>query len=409
MQKINNKRVVLGICGGIAALKVPELIRELTANEYEVVVILTESGRKFVTETTLTALTNQRVRSELWDTDAEQAMSHIELARSADMLIVAPATANFLAKVAHGICNDLLTTVYCATKAPILVAPAMNQAMWSHAANQRNVEILQRDGVNFVGPNAGEQACGEYGLGRMVEPTEIVTQIQQLLEPRDKLLDGVSVVVTAGPTREYIDPLRFLSNSSSGKQGYCLAEAAYQAGATVTLVSGPVDLPIVLGIKRVLVETTREMEHAVEKLLPDCDIFFSVAAVTDFRPKSQFEQKMKRNQQMVNGAFTMDFVETEDIVHQVSKSAKDTYVVGFAAETENLLENARDKLVRKNLDLVVLNDVSGQEFGIAKEENEVTLVGKDFEHKIPKSNKRNIATQIIDIVVPRFRDFAKSK
>lgn len=409
MQKENNTRVVLGICGGIAAFKVPELIRELTVNEYEVIAILTESGRKFVTETTLVALTNQRVRSELWDSEAEQAMSHIELARSADVLVVAPATANFLAKAAHGICDDLLSTVYCATNAPVLIAPAMNQAMWAHAANLRNIEVLKQDGVKFIGPSVGEQACGEYGLGRMVEPPEIVSQIQQLLKPRDKLLDGVSVVVTAGPTREYIDPIRFLSNSSSGKQGYNLAEAAYRAGATVTLVSGPVDLPIVPGINRVLVETTTEMEQAVEKLLPDCDIFFSVAAVTDFRPKSQFEQKMKRKQQVVNGAFTMDFVETEDIVHQVSKSTTDTYVVGFAAETENHLENARDKLIRKDLDLVVLNDVAGTEIGIAKDENEVTLVGKDFAHKIPKNNKQQIATQIIELVVPRFHDFAKSR
>lgn len=409
MQKENNMRVVLGICGGIAAFKVPELIRELTVNEYEVIAILTESGRKFVTETTLVALTNQRVRSELWDSEAEQAMSHIELARSADVLVVAPATANFLAKAAHGICDDLLSTVYCATNAPVLIAPAMNQAMWGHAANLRNMEVLKQDGVKFIGPSVGEQACGEYGLGRMVEPPEIVSQIQQLLAPRNKLLAGVSVVVTAGPTREYIDPIRFLSNSSSGKQGYNLAEAAYRAGATVTLVSGPVDLPIVPGINRVLVETTTEMEQAVEKLLPDCDIFFSVAAVTDFRPKSQFEQKMKRKQRLVNGAFTMDFVETEDIVHQVSKSTTDTYVVGFAAETENHLENARDKLIRKDLDLVVLNDVSGTEIGIAKDQNEVTLVGKDFEHKIPKNNKQQIATQIIEFVVPRFHDFAKSR
>ena len=400
----NPKRVLLGICGGIAAYKTPELVRELTANDFDVVALLTESSRQFVTETTLTALTNNRVRSELWDHEAERSMSHIQLARNADVLLVAPATTNFLAKAAQGICDDLLTTVYCATEAPVIVAPAMNRVMWAHNSNQRNFATLKKDGVYVIGPNTGDQACGEYGMGRMTEPKDIVEYVVQLIRKPKRELDGMSVVVTAGPTREHLDPVRFVSNASSGKQGYCIAEAAQLAGAKVTLVSGPVDLPGVPGVTRIKVETTSEMAQAVRELIPGCDVFFAVAAVTDFRPTHQHSNKLKRHALFTDGSCSLDFVETEDIVHSVTRSETPTFVVGFAAETESLLENARSKLDRKNLDLVVLNDVSNTEYGIGCEDNEVTVVGRDFEHKIPRNSKRQIAERIIDIVSQRLKD-----
>ena len=294
--------IVLGITGGIAAYKTPELVRQLTASGYRVIPVLSKAAENFVTNATLTAVSGERVRQSLWDTEAEKVMGHIELARLADLLLVAPATANVIAKFAHGMADDLLSTIYAATQAPVMIAPAMNQQMYNHVPTQRNLRQLTEDGVQVVGPNSGDQACGEIGPGRMSEPHEIVAAVGEILSDTDiqptyphGVAEGVQVLVTAGPTRERIDPVRYLTNASSGRQGFAVAAAAQRMGAKVTLISGPVSLDTPAGVNRINVESAAEMHAAVHENLVSCDILFAVAAVADYKPRSSSDIKIKKS------------------------------------------------------------------------------------------------------------------
>lgn len=386
-------RILLGISGGIAAYKAPALVRHLLARNAEVVPVLTPNAVRFVSPTALQAVANQRPRTDLWDDEAEAAMGHIELARWADAVVVAPATANLIARLAAGMADDLLTTLCLATTAPIFVAPAMNVRMWEHPATQRNLDRLRADGVNVLGPAEGEQACGEFGPGRMLEPEEIADAVTaQLATPRS--LAGVRVLVTAGPTREFLDPVRFISNRSSGRQGFAFAEAAHNAGAEVTLVSGPVHLPTPAGVDRVDVVSAQEMKDAVIGRASGSDIFVSVAAVADYRPHQVHEQKLKKSQQP-SDEFRMALKENEDIVGSIADVVPRPFVVGFAAETENALDYARQKRERKRMDAIVVNDVSDSSIGFDSGDNAVTLIHSGGELALGKMPKRAIAQRLV--------------
>lgn len=394
------KKVLLGISGGIAAYKAPELIRLLVAECHEVAPIMTRSAHRFVTEHTLSALTAHRVRTDLWDLDAEQAMGHIELAKWPDTFVIAPASANTIAKLAQGRCDDLLSTAYLATTSPVVIVPAMNQAMWQHPATQRNVEQLEHDGVSIMAPDHGEQACGDVGPGRMPEPDDILSYLNdawQQIQPATLLKDR-KVVVSAGPTQERIDPVRFISNRSSGKQGFEIARAAKEAGADVTLVSGPVDLKTPSGVEIVNVQTAAEMKAAVISRIDNCDLFFAVAAVADFQPSKLHEQKLKRATNENTSRLTLELKTTEDIVQTVTSNNNRPFVVGFAAETNDVIQNAREKLKRKNLDVIVVNDVSDPTIGFDSDENQVTVVFPETESELKKQSKRKTAQRVIELV-----------
>lgn len=394
------KKILLGITGGIAAYKVPDLVRLLVVKKHEVATIMTKSAHNFVTEHTLSALTAQRVRTELWDLEAERAMGHIELAKWPDTFVVAPATANTIAKLAKGLCDDLLSTAYLATTSPVLLVPSMNQAMWQHPATQRNIEQLELDGVQIMSPAYGEQACGDIGPGRMPEPHEIASFLDVMWqrETSPPLFKDLRVLVSAGPTRERIDPVRFLSNRSSGKQGFEVARAALEAGANVTLVSGPVDLNSHSGIERINVQTAAEMKAAVLDRIESCDVFFSVAAVSDYQPSNFFEQKLKRPTHSGISNLALELKTTDDIVQAVTTNNHRPFVVGFAAETNDVLAHAREKLKRKNMDVIVVNDVSDPTIGFDSNENQVTVVLPKSEFELGKQSKRKIARRVIEIV-----------
>ncbi len=386
-------RILLGISGGIAAYKAPALVRHLLARNTEIVPVLTPNAVRFVSPTALQAVAGQRPRTDLWDEDAEAAMGHIELARWADAVVIAPATANLMARLAAGMADDLLTTLCLATTAPIFLAPAMNVRMWEHAATQRNVDRLRADGVTVLGPAQGEQACGEFGPGRMLEPEEIADAVTaQLATPRS--LAGVRVLVTAGPTREFLDPVRFISNRSSGRQGFAFAQAAHHAGAEVTLVSGPVQLPTPAGVDRIDVVSAQEMKDVVIGRAAESDIFVSVAAVADYRPHQVHEQKLKKSQQS-SDEFRMALKENEDIVGSIADAVPRPYVVGFAAETENALAYARQKRERKRIDAIVVNDVSDPDIGFDSSDNAVTLIHAGGEVALAKMPKRAIAQRLV--------------
>ena len=386
-------RILLGISGGIAAYKAPALVRHLLACNAEVVPVLTPNAVRFVSPTALQAVAGQRTRTDLWDEQAEAAMGHIELARWADAVVVAPATANLIARLAAGMADDLLTTLCLATTAPIFVAPAMNVRMWEHSATQRNLARLRADGVTVLGPAEGEQACGEFGPGRMLEPEEIAAAVTaELATPRS--LAGVRVLVTAGPTREFLDPVRFISNRSSGRQGFAFAQAAHHAGAEVTLVSGPVHLPTPAGVDRVDVVSAQEMKDAVIDRAAESDIFVSVAAVADYRPHQVHEQKLKKSQQP-SDEFRVALKENEDIVGSIVDVVPRPFVVGFAAETENALAYARQKRERKRIDAIVVNDVSDPDIGFDSGDNAVTLIHAGGEVALGKMPKRAIAQRLV--------------
>ncbi|HEV7986288.1 MAG TPA: bifunctional phosphopantothenoylcysteine decarboxylase/phosphopantothenate--cysteine ligase CoaBC, partial [Steroidobacteraceae bacterium] len=328
---MKGKRILLGVTGGIAAYKSADLVRRLREHGAQVQVVMTAGAREFVTPTTFQALSGRPVRSDLWDAAHEAAMGHIELARWAELLLVAPASADFLARLAHGLADDLLSTLALATSAPIAVAPAMNHLMWSNAATQANVALLQQRGVRVFGPGVGDQACGETGAGRMLEPLEIAAAIAPLLR-QDGPLSGQRVLVTAGPTRECIDPVRFVSNRSSGKMGFALAQALQQAGAEVVLVSGPVQLTTPFGVQRVDVESAEQMFTAVQRELPGTSIFIGTAAVADYRPAQCATQKIKKTSESIG----LEMTRTADILAHVSASTPRPFVVGFAAETHSV-------------------------------------------------------------------------
>lgn len=387
--------IILGIGGSIAACKTPDIVRLLVALNYEVQTVLTESGRAFVTNTTLSALSGRKVRDDLWDAEAELSMGHIELARWADLLLIAPASANLIARLAHGLSSDLLSCLYLASPAPVLLAPAMNQGMWHHTATQRNVDRLIADGVQILGPDVGDQACGDLGPGRMMEPEKIVERTTKFLSKETACLDGAQVLVSAGPTREAIDPVRFISNSSSGQQGFAIAEAAAQAGAKVTLISGPVSLSTPANVHRIDVTSAAEMKKEAVKNASETDLFFSVAAVADYRPAIILDKKIKKNDSSSSRPPMLELEETEDIVAAVAATNPNMFAVGFAAETHEAIEHARDKRNRKGLDAIVVNDVSDSRIGFFSAENEVTLLHDGGEEFLPRASKREIAKDIV--------------
>ena len=391
------QRILLIIGGGIAAYKSLFLIRELAKRGIESRVILTRGGTEFVTPLSAGALSGDKVYTDLWDLTDEAEMGHIELSRAADLVVVAPATANMLAQAAHGVAGDLATTTLLATDKRVLFAPAMNVRMWEAASTQRNVKQLKKDGALFIGPDAGAMACGEFGDGRMAEPDVIADTIEAALLG-DTTLDGLrapkplkgrTALITAGPTREPIDPVRYLSNHSSGKQGYAIAQALADLGADVTLVSGPTALPAPLGVKRVMIETAREMLTACEDTLPS-DIFVSVAAVADWRPAKTTVQKTKKPK---DGPAPLKLVENPDILKTLCIHEKrPELIIGFAAETHDVITQARAKRLRKGCDWIIANDVSGDVMG--GDENAMILVTKDSEESWPRMGKRRAARKL---------------
>jgi phosphopantothenoylcysteine decarboxylase/phosphopantothenate--cysteine ligase len=389
-------KVLLGVTGGIAAYKSAELVRRLREQGAEVQVVMTEGAQHFVGAATFQALSGRSVRSNLWDPAAEAAMGHIELARWADRIVVAPASADFLARLAHGLANDLLTTLCLATDAPISVAPAMNRLMWSNPATQANVATLRSRGVTIVGPAEGEQACGETGLGRMVEPADILAALT-VREASPGPLAGRKVVVTAGPTRERIDPVRFITNRSSGKMGYAVAEALREAGADVVIVSGPVSVATPAGVRRVDVETAEQMMDAVRAELPGTDIFIAAAAVSDYRPVQAAAEKIKKTSDSLMIALSR----TTDILATVAAGTQRPFVVGFAAETQNVERNALAKLEGKFLDMIAANQV-GDRLAFDCDDNALTVYWPGGKRELARASKRDVARGLVALIVERF-------
>lgn len=399
MGRVINKRILLGVCGGIAAYKAAELLRLLRKQGCEVRVVMTAAAARFVAPLTFQALSGHSVHSELLDPDQEQAMSHIHLARWADLLLIAPATADTLAKMAHGLADDLLSTVYLAAECPVYVAPAMNQAMWAKPVTQVNIARLQQHGVVTIGPAAGEQACGEQGVGRMVEPAEIVQSV--LADSAGNYLAGLKLVVSAGPTREPLDPVRFISNRSSGKMGYALARAAVAAGADVTLVSGPVQLPAPAGAELVEVETALQMHDAVLKACRNADVYIGAAAVADYRAKQIAAHKLKKAE---TGADVIQLEKNPDIVADVAALQPKPWVVGFAAETEDLEHYALGKLRSKNLDMIAANWVGRAEGGFDSERNALQVFWRDGRKALEMADKTSLAVQLLQLIAERMHE-----
>ncbi|TLZ13855.1 MAG: bifunctional phosphopantothenoylcysteine decarboxylase/phosphopantothenate--cysteine ligase CoaBC [Gammaproteobacteria bacterium] len=389
---MQGKRILLGVTGGIAAYKSPDLVRRLRDRGAEVQVVMTGGAREFVTPTTFQAVSGRTVRSDLWDAAAEAAMGHIELARWADAVLIAPASADFLARLATGQANDLLSTLCLATEAPIAVAPAMNHVMWANAATRANVATLAQRGVRVFGPAEGDQACGEIGEGRMLEPLDLAERVLALL-PASGALAGRRVLITAGPTRERIDPVRFVSNRSSGKMGFAVAQAAREAGATVVLVAGPVSLPTPVGVARVDVESAADMLAAVLRELPGTDIFISTAAVADYRPARAAEQKIKKTAESLELAMER----TADVLATVAARADRPYAVGFAAETESVEQNARTKLMKKNLDMIAANEV-GHDKAFDCDDNQLIVLSRNGRHELPRAGKLTLARGLIALI-----------
>jgi phosphopantothenoylcysteine decarboxylase/phosphopantothenate--cysteine ligase len=384
---LNGKRILLGMSGGIAAYKAAELARLLGKAGCDVRVAMTEAATRFLTPVTMQALTGQTVWTDLWDPRVADNMAHIELSRDRELIVVAPASADFLAKVAHGLADDLLSALALARRCPLMLVPAMNVEMWENAATQRNVQTLAGDGVLVAGPAAGDQACGETGMGRMLEPESIVEEIEAFFEP--KLLAGKRVLVTAGPTEEPIDPVRVITNTSSGKMGYAVARAAREAGARVTLVSGPVSLPAPAGVERVNVRTAAQMFDAVKSALRGCDVFIAVAAVADYRAKNPARQKIKKD---AKRDLTLELERNPDILGWVAAQKEAPFCVGFAAESEDLAANARAKRAQKGVPLLAAN--LAQE-ALGAEENSLTLYDARGEHLLGRGPKIELARKLV--------------
>lgn len=394
MSALNNKKIVLGATGGIAVYKSPDLVRRLREAGAEVQVVMTAGAQQFVTPLTFQAVSGHPVRTELWDTAAEMAMGHIELARWADLVLVAPATADFMARLAHGSADDLLTTLCLATEAPIALAPAMNWAMWGNPATQKNVQLLTDRGVRMLGPGEGELAEGEVGIGRMLEPTEIVTA---LAEGAGSLLRNARVLITAGPTREPIDPVRFLSNRSSGKMGFAVARAAAEAGARVTLVSGPVQLVTPKTVRRVDVETAADMQAAVIREIASADIFIAAAAVADYAPAEIASQKIRKHSEVLR----LDLDRTPDILAEVAARVPRPFIVGFSAETEKLEAHAREKLEKKRLDLIAANWV-GAGRGFDRDDNALMVYWRDGAAELGTASKLELARRLVALIADHY-------
>ena len=388
---LHGRRILLGVTGGIAAYKAADLTRRLIEAGAQVQVVMTDSALHFVGAPTFQALSGKPVRSSLWDEAGEAAMGHIELARWPDLILVAPATANFLSKLAAGNADDLLSTLCLATDKPIAVAPAMNRLMWANAATQANVATLQTRGIHVLGPGAGFQACGEIGEGRMREPLDIRANVADLLSSGP--LKGLHAVVTAGPTREPLDPVRFLSNRSSGKQGYAVAEALRDQGARVTLISGPTNLATPAGVARVDIESAADMLKAALAASADAQIFVAAAAVADYRAASVAEQKIKKN----DAELSLSLSRTDDVLATVRATYKDLFVVGFAAETEKLEEHARGKLQRKGLDMIAANWVGGGK-AFDQDDNSLHVYWNGGGQELPQASKAQVARDLVRVI-----------
>lgn len=393
--RLANKRIVLGVSGGIAAYKSADLIRRLRDAGAEVQVVMTAAAQSFITPLTLQALSGNPVHTDLLDPAAEAAMGHIELARWADLVLVAPASADCLARLAQGVANDLLTTLWLATKAKLAVAPAMNQQMWAAPATRANLATLQARGVAVFGPAAGSQACGDVGEGRMLESVELATACANQFE--SGLLTGRHVVVTAGPTREALDPVRYLSNHSSGKMGFAIAEACVEAGARVTLIAGPVSLPTPARLKRVNVVSADEMLLAAQAAAEGADVFVATAAVADYRPARVAEQKIKKSADVI----ALELIKNPDIVATIAARPDRPFVLGFAAETEKVIEHAREKLLRKKLDMIACNDVARADIGFQSDDNALTVIWADGDRHLDKAGKTVIARQLVELLAER--------
>ncbi|APZ43879.1 bifunctional phosphopantothenoylcysteine decarboxylase/phosphopantothenate--cysteine ligase CoaBC [Acidihalobacter ferrooxydans] len=387
-------RILLGVTGGIAAYKACELTRLLVKADCEVRIAMTPAATEFVTALTFQALSGRPVHTTLLDEDAEAGMGHIELARWAEAVLVAPASADFMARLAHGLADDLLTTLCLATEAPLILAPAMNRAMWANPATQANRAVLTARGITLLGPAEGAQACGETGAGRMQEPAEILGA----LRTRGGPLAGVRVTVTAGPTREPIDPVRVLSNRSSGRMGFAVAAAARAAGAEVRLIAGPVALPTPLGVTRIDVETAADMHAAVLAALPATDLFIASAAVADYRPAQTSDRKLKKTAE----SLSLSLERTPDILAEVSAHDPRPFCVGFAAETDHLLDNARTKLTAKQLDMIAANRV-GHALGIEQPDNALEVLWADGAHSLPRAPKEQLARELVALIAERYR------
>ena len=399
MQRLMNKRVLLGVTGGIAAYKAADLVRRLQEVGAQVRVVMTQGACEFITPLTMQALSGHPVHTTLLDPTAEAAMGHIELARWADLVLIAPASANFMARLAHGHGNDLLTTLCLATGAPIAIAPAMNQQMWADLSTQKNQLILQEKGITIFGPGSGSQACGEVGAGRMIEPLEIIQQAAEVFDYQ--LLTGKHVVITAGPTRESIDPVRYITNKSSGKMGFALAEAAAEAGARVTLIAGPVYLPTPSRVERVDVVRAVDMyETCMDVVEKGCDVFIATAAVADYRPTVTADHKIKKSTEEIH----LTLVKNPDIVASVAEHAKRPFTVGFAAETQDVMAYAQGKLVNKKLDMIATNDVSGTNVGFNSDNNALTVIWPSGHKVLPLASKAQIAKQLIELIAIRYKD-----
>ncbi|MGR5163777.1 bifunctional phosphopantothenoylcysteine decarboxylase/phosphopantothenate--cysteine ligase CoaBC [Vibrio campbellii] len=393
MQTLAGKKILLGISGGIAAYKCAELTRRLIERGAQVQVVMTKAAKEFITPLTMQAVSGRPVSDSLLDPAAEASMGHIELAKWADLVLLAPATADLIARMSAGMGNDLLTTLVLATDSPVAVSPAMNQQMYRNVATQENIATLARRGMHIWGPAAGEQACGDVGPGRMLEPMQLVHLCEQFFQP--KLLAGKSVLITAGPTREAIDPVRYISNHSSGKMGFALANAAAQLGAKVTLVCGPVSLNTPAGVERINVASAQEMHDAVMAHAPSNDAFISCAAVADYRPENVASQKLKKTEN--NDQMTINMVKNPDIVATVANMTEQRpFTVGFAAETNDVETYARGKLVKKNLDMICANDVSVEGQGFNSNDNAITLFWPEGEQALALESKEALSFRILE-------------
>ncbi len=403
---LNNKRILLGVSGGIAGYKSPDLVRRFRDRGCEVQVVMTQGAQQFVTPLTFQAVSGQPVRGELFDREAEAAMGHIELARWADAIVVAPATANFMARLAQGRADDLLTTLCLATEQPVCIAPSMNRVMWADAATSSNASKLAERGVVLMGPGDGDQACGETGSGRMLEPLAIVEEVANaLMKNRSQgPLSGKHVMVTAGPTRERLDPVRYLTNRSSGKMGYAVAQAAVDAGAQVTLVSGPVNLEAPSDVTVVKIESAQQMYDAVHERIGEVDLFIAAAAVADFRPANVSERKIKKS----GNTETLELEPCPDILASVGLLSAPPFTVGFAAETNDVKKHALGKLERKKLNMIAANRVGdvescGEKLGFDSDSNALLVLSQDIEQALPTASKRDLAIELVKLIAKQYQ------
>ncbi|MCK4842736.1 MAG: bifunctional phosphopantothenoylcysteine decarboxylase/phosphopantothenate--cysteine ligase CoaBC [Methylococcales bacterium] len=398
--KTINNRIILGVCGGIAAYKSAELVRLLRKQDNQVRVVMTHSAMQFISPLTFQALSGNSVSTELLDAEEENAMGHINLARWADKLVIAPATANIIAKLTHGLADDLLSTLYLATNCPVYIAPAMNHVMWNKAVTQENILRLQTHGVQLIGPESGDQACGEVGFGRMSEASDIVLKLTEE-SCSDYTLQSKNILISAGPTREFLDPVRYITNRSSGKMGYALAEAALNAGAKVTLISGPVNLTSSDKITRINVETAEQMHHAVLSRADKNDIYIGAAAVADYTPASISLKKIKKQA----NESTIQLQKTRDILTDVAAlKNKPNFIVGFAAETDDLEHYAKNKLKQKKLDMIAANWVGQEQGGFDKDENALQVYWNTGSQCLEMTNKTHLAKQLINLITERVNE-----